>query len=204
MLHGSCHREQGCSPLNILIALNQELLVRVSPLLIVVLIACASPATPRTRTPEGVSVRVEGNRTALSVNAVPVAGVSLVGAGIEKAWQVLPAVYDSLPIARTIFDPATHTIGTEGLQIRRRLGNVRLSKYLDCGVAQQGSSADSYDVNLTVTTQLTAEPTGATKVTTTVSAMAKPMMLSGEYSRCSSTGEIELRVHKLLDAAVMR
>lgn len=81
---------------------------------------------------------------------------------------------------------------------------MRLSKYLDCGTAQQGLSADSYDVNLSVMTQLQAEPTGATKVITTVAAMAKPVMLSGEYSRCSSTGEIELQVHKLLDAAVLR
>ena len=138
------------------------------------------------------------------MNAVPVAGVSVLASGIDKAWLVLPAVYDSLGIPRSKVDRASYTIGNLGMQVRRRLGNVRLSKYLDCGTAQQGPSADSYDVNLSVTTQLQAEPTGATRVTTTVAAMAKPIMLSGEYSRCSSTGEIELQVHNLLDAAVQR
>lgn len=179
--------------------------MRISPFLMVALTACASSANPTPRGTEGnISVRAEGNRSTLSMNAVPVAGVSVIGTGIGRAWLALPGVYDSLAIPRTKVDEATHTLGNSSMQIRRRLGNVRLSKYIDCGTAQQGLSADSYDVNLSVITQLQPEPTGATKVITTVAAMAKPVMLSGEYSRCSSTGEIELQVHRLLDAAVLR
>ncbi len=75
------------------------------------------------------------------MNAVPVAGVSVLASGIEKAWLVLPAVYDSLGIPRSKVDRASYTIGNLGMQVRRRLGNVRLSKYLDCGTTQQGLGA---------------------------------------------------------------
>jgi hypothetical protein len=169
---------------------------------IVAVAACASSTTPRPGVSEGIlPVRVEG--TTLAVTGAPVAGVSVVGAPIEKAWLALPAIYDSLAIPRSRIDAASHTLAITGMQVRRRLGNVRLSRYLDCGMAQQGPSADDYDVNLSVSTQLLAVAEG-TRVTTTVGAVAKPIMVSGDYSRCSSTGEIELRVHKLLEAAMNR
>jgi hypothetical protein len=167
-------------------------------LIVVALTACApSGPTPVTSGAVPTPVRID-SRTTLATHSTPVAGVSLVWVPIAKVWQDLPAVYDSVGIPRTTIDPATHTLGNLGMQIRRQLGKVRLSKYLDCGSAQQGPSADSYDVHLKVTTQLHEEPSGHTRVTTVVDAMAKPFMLSGEYSRCASTGEIELKVHNLL------
>jgi hypothetical protein len=167
-------------------------------MLIVALTACA-PSGPTPVSGGGVAVPVRiDSRTTLATHSAPVAGVSLLWIPIEAVWQDLPAVYDSVGIPRTTIDPATHTIGNLGMQIRRQLGKVRLSKYLDCGSAQQGPSADSYDVHLKVTTQLLAEPSGHTRVTTVVDGMAKPVLLSGEYTRCASTGEIELKVHDLL------
>ena len=177
--------------------------MRVNPfLLAVALAACApsgqNPGTSTTNVPT--PVRID-SRTTLATTSVPVAGVSLVWKPIDAMWQALPAVYDSLGIPRTTIDPASHSIGNAGMQIRRQLGKVRLSKYLDCGAAQQGPSADSYDVHLKVMTNLQSQPSGHTQVTTTVDAMAKPVMLTGEYSRCASTGEIELKVHKLLESS---
>jgi hypothetical protein len=176
--------------------------MRAAPFLVMAVTACASSATTGSGGSAGsLPVHVEGTSN-LAVNAAPVAGVSVIAAPIDKAWLALAAVYDSLAIPRSRTDAASHSLGISGMQIRRRLGNVRLSRYLDCGMAQQGPSADDYDVNLSVSTQLQPDATGGTRVTTTVGAMAKPIMISGDYSRCSSTGEIELRVHKLLAAAM--
>ena len=177
--------------------------MRANPFLLVVVLTACAPSGPRPVTSDAsvpTPVRID-SRTTLATTSTPVAGVSLVWKPIATMWQALPAVYDSLGIPRTTIDPASHTIGNLGMQIRRQLGKVRLSKYLDCGNAQQGPSADSYDVHLKVVTQLQEQPSGHTQVTTTVDGMAKPFMLSGEYSRCASTGEIELKVHKLLESS---
>lgn len=182
--------------------------MRVHPFMIVAALAAPAACAPSGSSPVAggnvpTPVRID-SRTTIATNSAPVAGVSLLWAPIDKLWQDLPAVYDSVGIPRTTIDPASHSMGNLGMQIRRQLGKVRLSKYLDCGSAQQGPSADSYDVHLKVMTQLQAEPSGHTKVTTTVDGMAKPFMLSGEYSRCASTGEIELKVHNMLEAALKR
>jgi hypothetical protein len=95
-------------------------------------------------------------------------------------------------------------IGNRGLQIRRELGKVRLSKYIDCGSAQARPSADFYDVNMSVVTQLVRADTANTKVVTTVDALARPVSFTGEYIRCATTGEIESRISRLLEAAATR
>lgn len=182
--------------------------MRASPLLLVVaLTACASAATPPRPAGSDGTVSVgsgAGGRTTLSTSAAPIAGVATIQAPIEKIWLALPAVFDSLAIPRTTFDPASHTIGNVGMQIRRQLGKVRLSRYIDCGSPQSRPSADFYDVNLSVVTQLQPEATGDTRISTTVDAMAKPVAFSGEYVRCASTGDIESKIRSLLDAELKR
>ena len=48
-------------------------------------------------------------------------------------------------------------------------------------------------VHLAVRTIVSADPAGST-LSTTVSAMAKPVSFSGDYVRCSSTGVLESRI----------
>jgi hypothetical protein len=183
-------------------------IVRVNPLLLAVAVtACASSANPPPR-PAGsdgtISVSAPTGRGAISTNTAPIPGVVTIAAPIGKIWLALPAVYDSLAIPRTTFDPPSHTIGNVGMQLRRQLGNVRLSRYLDCGSPQSRPSADFYDVNLSVVTQLQAEQSGDTRLTTTVDAMAKPVAFGGEYVRCASTGGIEAKLRSLLDAELKK
>jgi hypothetical protein len=77
------------------------------------------------------------------------------------------------------------------MKIRQRLGTVLLSKYIDCGQAQIGPSADSYDVYLNVTTTLAAESGAETQISTVVESAAKPINFAQDYSRCTSKGTIE-------------
>lgn len=166
---------------------------------------CASSNVAPGAVNAGVS-RVSGSEgmQSISTGAVPIAGVSTLAAPIDKLWRTLPAVYDSIAIPLATIDPSSHMIGNRGLQIRRELGGVRLGKYIDCGYAQSRPSADFYDVNLSVTTQLQAVDSARTTVTTTVDAVARPVLFTGEYSHCATTGEIELRISKMLDAAAGR
>lgn len=122
----------------------------------------------------------------------------------EKIWNVLPAVYDSLGIPVTERDPATRSIGNASLKIRRDLGGVRLSRYLDCGDTQGSPSADSYEILLSMKTQLTPDAAGTTTVTTTVDAMGRPVFVASEYIHCGSKGGIEKRFFDILNAELLR
>lgn len=171
------------------------------------LLGCASSRTaPGSATTE--TARVIGNTGetmhAISTGAAPIAGQSTIAAPVARLWKAVPAVFHSLGIAPSTVDATEHVYGNRGLQIRRQLGSVRLSKYIDCGSPQARPSADFYDVNLSVVTQLAAIDSANTKVVTTVDAMARPVSFSGEYVRCATTGEIESQISRMLESSTTR
>lgn len=166
------------------------------------LAGCASTNSTTSARPETVRV-VSGpgtSTTSLTINASANASVAKLSFPIDKVWRALPGVYDSLGIPLTMLDATKHVIGNEGMKIRQRLKDVALSKYIDCGQAQIGPSADSYDVFLTVTSLVRATSPTETEVATTVEAQAKPITFAQEYSRCSSKGTIETKVASILSA----
>lgn len=117
---------------------------------------------------------------------------------IDRVWRVLPTAYDSLKIPLTAVDPGKHYLGNEGMKIRQRLGAVSLSTYIDCGQAQIGPSADSYDVYLNVTTTAKVISPTETQIATTVESAARPLSFSQEYSNCSSKGTLEARISEIV------
>jgi len=125
---------------------------------------------------------------------VPIAGSSTIYAPIDRLWGLLPGVYDSVGIPLTVVDRSGYLLGNRGLQVRRQLHGVMLSKYIDCGYAQGRPSADFYDVNLSVTTQLQPQDSLTTTVITTVDAVARPVLFTGEYNHCGTRGELETRI----------
>jgi hypothetical protein len=129
---------------------------------------------------------------------------STVKAPLDQVWSRLPAAYDSLGIALTTRDPSRHFIGNEGMKIRTRLGGVSLSHYIDCGRAQIGPSADSYDIFLAVTTVAQSVSATETRLYTTVQASGKPLNFGQDYSHCSSTNELEKRLAAIVTAAVAK
>jgi hypothetical protein len=141
-----------------------------------------------------------GSNTTITMTSNTSASVTSVAASLDRVWRLLPGVYDSLGIVLTTLDPAKHLIGNEGMKIRQKIKNVALSQYIDCGQAQIGPSADSYDVFLAVTTQVVMKSATETQIGTMVEASAKPVMFSQDYSRCSSKGTIETKVAAILNA----
>ena len=129
-----------------------------------------------------------------------VRGVAEIQAPVDRVWNALPSAYDSLAIPLTVVDSVNHLIGNEGLQTRRRLGTVRLGEYLNCGSGQGGPSADTYDINLTVVTKLQPNKTGGTTATITVDGVAKSASFSGDYIKCATTGKLEQRLVKFVEA----
>ena len=127
-----------------------------------------------------------------------------VAAPASRVWDALPAVYQTLGLPITDRNAESHSIGTSSLKLRRRLGDVPLSRYLDCGSTQGSPSADSYEVVLTVVTRLAPAAGDSTSVSTTVDALARPVFVSGEYVNCGSTRALEKRFFDLLSVEMRR
>jgi hypothetical protein len=135
-----------------------------------------------------------------TVNAI----AAVVPFTLDRTWGAIRTAYDSLSLPVATFDPATHTIASPTLRLRRRLGERPLSKYINCGNTQGGQSADSYEVQLTIQTVLQGAEAGTTRVLSTLSAEGRPITLAGEYTHCTSTGNLERRVTELLNAQLNR
>jgi hypothetical protein len=79
-------------------------------------------------------------------------------------WVALKTTYDSLAIPISTIDPATHTMGNTTMRVRRRLGNIAMSKYINCGNTQGGPSADTYEIVLSVVTRAEAAEPGMSRL----------------------------------------
>ena len=177
---------------------------RVLSLSAILLSACASsqggsapPVPDQTyRIPSGDG----GTTTMRAIGSDPSFSTKTISASAERIWSVLPAVYQSLGLPVTDRDAAAHTIGSSSFKVRRQLGNVPLSRYLDCGSTQGGSSADSYEILISVNTRVQSGPLDSTTVSTVVDAMGRPVFLSAEYIHCGSKGSLEKEFFALMDA----
>jgi hypothetical protein len=168
--------------------------------------ACASTgngSTPRSTIETTRVATPTGTTTLTSVATVEPGFVSL-EVPIDVVWRALPVAYDSVGIPVGKVDTPSHVVGNEGFKLRRKLGGVALSRYLDCGQAQGFRSAETYEINLAVLTQLQPVGTTGTSAATSVQATARPVNFAGDYSACSSTGELEKRLGEVLSRLVAR
>ncbi|MDQ6634727.1 MAG: hypothetical protein M3Z10_08220 [Gemmatimonadota bacterium] len=178
----------------------------VSLLILLGLGGCASGATIE-RPPTPQTVRVSGSAAgnlSVGMNSTTDAKVTRVTAAPADVWRVLPGVYDSFAIPLSSVDDRTRVLGNTGFNLRRRLGSVPLVRLIDCGTTQGGPSADTYDIRLSVLTQVTPVEGGGSSIITTVDAMGRPVAFSGEYVRCTSTGSLETRIADAIQAQLRK
>ena len=127
------------------------------------------------------------------------AKVTRFSAPIARVWAVLPSVHDSLSIPLTDLDASKHVIGNSGMKAYKTLGKTSLARYLDCGKTQGFASAETYEIQLSVMTQVTPDGDGTT-MATLVEAAGRPLAFSGGFTKCTSTGALETRLADLARA----
>jgi hypothetical protein len=172
---------------------------RITFLSLGMLVFSASVA-PRLTSQTPVATPAGSAQTSPATPAVVVSGRADLAAPLDKVWDALPAAYASLSIPITVNEPANRTIGAERMRTHHYLGDARLSKLLDCGESAGGLNADTYEVNLSVLTQLQSNAAGGTTVATRVDAVAKPASTAGQYSSCVSTGQLETRLVRFIES----
>lgn len=148
---------------------------------------------------------VTGDGSALQINALNIdTDVRLFSTGTpEQVWAVLPAVYAELGIPLLVLDPATKSIGNSGYRVRRSLGKVPLYRYLDCGSSGTLKNAETYQINMSIMTTAHANPGGGTLVSTAITGTGKnPVTSSSAEVRCSSLGDLEIRIRDMVQKRV--
>jgi hypothetical protein len=166
----------------------------------VVLPGCASSAPGAAIAGRDQTVHLSDGTTSLRIQPNDPMAIANVPYAAEAVWNVMAAVFDSLGIAVGTLDPTTRVIGNTALKVHGRLGAVPLSRYVDCGQTQGFPSAETYDVHLSVLTQVTGGKESTSTIATIVEAAARPVQFKGDYSRCESKGELEARIPRLVAA----
>lgn len=115
-------------------------------------------------------------------------------APIEQVWPVMKSVFDSLGIPVTTLNPSQHLIGNASFRARRHLGKTPMIQLIDCGNFQGGPSAETYDINFSITTQLVPLDARSTTLATLVQAQGSPPSFSGNPVKCGSSGKLEANI----------
>ena len=123
---------------------------------------------------------------------------------MDEVWRVLPAVFDSVGIPVTELDASRRRIGNAAFRLRRRLGTTPLQQYVDCGAAQGGPNAETYEVALTVFTEVVADADASSTLSTVVQANARPISFAGDWIRCTTKGRLEGKIAEIAAAKLQR
>ena len=179
----------------------------------VALVACASgtggpgPAATTPSPQETVRLSGGGGVGQMMVDTHPTSETAriVVDFPMDRVWGAMKSAYDSLGVPVSSMDQASHTIGNSSIRVRRRLGDVAMSKYVNCGNVQGVQSADAYEVVGSVVTRLeTAEGPSRTRLTTLVDFQGRPMTIAAEFTRCTTMGQLEKRIAELVTAQLKR
>lgn len=138
-----------------------------------------------------VRVRLPGYNQSLSLDSAATTPEAI-PAGQEATRAATIAVLEALSIPVTTNDPVG-LVGNAGFTRLRRLGNARLSTYVDCGVGLSGPQADTWRVTMAVMVWI--EQTGAAESRLRLAFVAGAQDLDPGARRsagCGSTGALEL------------
>jgi hypothetical protein len=143
-----------------------------------------------------------GSRAAgvtVSVQNTSVAQRAVIAAPMEKTWEALDKAYAALAIAPSERNATTHSIGNTSFKARRKLGDIQLRKALDCGGDTSAPNAESYEITMSVRSQLSPDPSGGVLLQTFVEGIGKNALTnSGNQVPCYSSGGIETRIADLV------
>jgi hypothetical protein len=173
---------------------------RLVPLVSLALAACAGKpggATPAAEPgPMSSTTHVIGNGDVMGITTTSDSRGALktVAVPIERAWEALPATYAAVGVDYTTLDKRQWVIGNDGLKARRRLGGVPLTRLVNCGGTDGNPNAATYEVTLSVFTQLIPAGAGETTVRTTVQGPAKSLSFTTDAVNCASTRVLEDRI----------
>lgn len=124
-----------------------------------------------------------------AVTAIRLAGTP------ERLFPHLAAVYEELGIPLATIQSQAYLLGNPRFRVRQRIGELRLSRIVDCGRSIIGASADTRPVTLSVLTQLKTAGADSVAVETTLyGIMQVSEGVESNPLNCSSRGGLEAEI----------
>ena len=178
--------------------------MRLSACLLVLLVGCTSSA-PRDATPvaptRAPTVTDSWRTTDVDLAATGAVVVDRVAASPDRVFAALEHVFEDLGVDVTQSSGETLQLANPRFVVSRRIADVPLSRYLECGRGMQGPFADRYRIEMSIQSRVSPEGDGA-KVETYIEAMGRnPEGGSNTTVRCASNQRLEreiaerIRVH---------
>jgi hypothetical protein len=125
-----------------------------------------------------------------------------VAAPPDKVYQALIVAYSELGVPATIINPKEGLVAALDRRAFSKLGTERLSRYVSCGDSMTGPRADQDRIVLSVVSWAKADGTGNTRIESRIVGNATDSGATGMRMPCTSTGELESRLHKAAKAAL--
>lgn len=173
---------------------------------LVAMAGCAS--SPRAATPEldrsgtmpqqvqGVSGAMTTIRMADNVTAKS----NIIDLAPATAFAALKNAYATLGIPVTDINDTKRTIGNVAFRTRKKVGDVPMTKVVDCGGDSGMPNAETYQITLSVQSVISPNDAGGSVLQTLVEGSAKNPLTSASSGvvRCVSVGGLEDQVAKLV------
>jgi len=123
----------------------------------------------------------------------------------DSIFTALERVFKDLKIPVETRDPRTGLLRNLNAEISKRLGNVPLSRYLDCGRGFSGDNANFYQINLAISAWIDPPSGDAKQLQVAIAASGRdPAGSRSGWAQCTSRGALEQLVADRVQAAVSR
>jgi hypothetical protein len=124
------------------------------------------------------------------------------GAQRVHAYRELIAAYAKLGIPAELVNPSTGLVAVTERRVSSSLAGEPLSRFLSCGETITGARANQDRIVLSVISYAKPVGTSESRIETRVVAIAIDVTGTGGRQPCTTTGELEARLHKMVKAAV--
>jgi hypothetical protein len=169
---------------------------------------CASQGSPSPDVSvEPMADRVQTGAGTLTIggSATTVGITADIDAPPDDVFRTLRSAYDDLKIPVSDLSAKDRMVGNQQFKTRRRIAGVPMQNYLECGGNPGQPNAETYDVAITVMSSVSVSRDGASTLTTRVQAIASdPGHGQVNQMRCSTTGELEARIAKMVREKVAK
>jgi hypothetical protein len=116
--------------------------------------------------------------------------------------RALIAAYAKLGIPAELINPSSGLVAVTEKRVTATLAGEPLSRFLSCGETITGARANQDRIVLSVVSHAKPVGTGGSRIETRVVATASDVTGTGGRLPCTTTGELEGRLHRMVKAAV--